>query len=666
MPTSRWGGVWDPFSVSPAPAPYQWPSVTVNTTVINNPAPVTPTVDPKIEANTLYGKAMALCVLGFARVGSASAPIVGPYRNSGLVDFVVSFGVPDNPSGDRKIYAIYLDNEKAWEAPAGGTTHLEGTFLTEPFAFTFLPGTLTQAPVSLEAERFPTDQNAYRPQMLLEIRNLPEQRFIDKTGKPVPYVACDIGDVTDGADPQDGLNLGEALERLAYSPWAGYTSSTFEAIGLTDVVPGILIKENFTVIQVCQQVTRDYRNIDLLQSDKLRVKDRGSNVIPDFVFDRDSIIAGDTPIMVSRAGATSQRRERELISVDPDQDYTGVPSLSKIPRDPFVISAAVGKETGTTPLIMDASTRQALVTYAHYYEENARKTVTFKVRAVGYQAEPGDLVAVVDIADGFDNEVWKVRQTTHGANWVVDIEAEAVLRCSIYAPSFDPDFGSVVLLLHCNGTAGSTTFLDSSQYFNTVTAFGNAQITATSKFGTGALICDGTGDSIASTVSELGIAGTPLSATNTSPYTIECWAYFNAINRVQILVAIDTGALGRFFRLWQDGDDELKFRWEDTGGVWDPANELITTTANIATGAWYHIAADKDSTGKVRLYVNGVMLASDTPVNSAIGPTGDPVSAGASFIGFIEEVRISRMISRYGDVHGDSSFTPPTEAFPDS
>jgi hypothetical protein len=48
----------------------------------------------------------------------------------------------------------------------------------------------------------------------------------------------------------------------------------------------------------------------------------------------------------------------------------------------------------------------------------------------------------------------------------------------------DPQFGSVSLLLHGDGTNGSTTITDSSPTPKTVTAVGNAQIsTAQSKFG---------------------------------------------------------------------------------------------------------------------------------------------------------------------------------------
>ena len=46
------------------------------------------------------------------------------------------------------------------------------------------------------------------------------------------------------------------------------------------------------------------------------------------------------------------------------------------------------------------------------------------------------------------------------------------------------------LLLHCNGTDGSTSFLDDSGNSRTVTAIGSAQVdTAESKFGGASVLC---------------------------------------------------------------------------------------------------------------------------------------------------------------------------------
>ena len=445
-----------------------------------NPNPVSPTFDPKIEANALYGKPMALSVLGYARIGASPAPIVGPFLSATTVDFIVSFGVPANVEGDRKIYKIYFDNELAWSSAGGGTLPAHGTFAAEPFDFIFKPGRLDQTVCSLETEKYAGDECAYRPQMILQIRNLIFQRYMDITDKPVPYVAVEVGDVTDGADPLDGINLGEALKRCAFSPWAGYTSETFGAVGITDVVDAILIKDNFTIVQLCQSVTREFRNIDLLVSDMTRVKDRGSSVAPNFVFNRNTIISDGEAVVIGRGGATEQRREHELIAIDPDQDYTAVPSLSKIPRDPMVISAAVGKETVTLPLVIDANTRQALATFSQNYDENARRKVAVAVTTSGYGIEPGDLFAMTSIADGFDNEVFKCTQTTHGANWMVELEGEAILRCSIYGEpvvggtTWDAATAHNVTLLNGDLTAKSNLPLETDQGARVADIFGRS------------------------------------------------------------------------------------------------------------------------------------------------------------------------------------------------
>ena len=65
---------------------------------------------------------------------------------------------------------------------------------------------------------------------------------------------------------------------------------------------------------------------------------------------------------------------------------------------------------------------------------------------------------------------------------------------SSYAP-VDEEFDKVSLLLHGDGTNGSTTIIDSSSSPKAVTAVGDAQIsTAQSKFGGASIAFDGAGD----------------------------------------------------------------------------------------------------------------------------------------------------------------------------
>jgi hypothetical protein len=49
----------------------------------------------------------------------------------------------------------------------------------------------------------------------------------------------------------------------------------------------------------------------------------------------------------------------------------------------------------------------------------------------------------------------------------------------------------------------------------------------------------------------------------------------------------------------------------------------------MTTGQWYHVAVDHDATGKVRVYIDGVMRASSAPTNSAIGDYAGALGIGA-------------------------------------
>jgi concanavalin A-like lectin/glucanase superfamily protein len=92
------------------------------------------------------------------------------------------------------------------------------------------------------------------------------------------------------------------------------------------------------------------------------------------------------------------------------------------------------------------------------------------------------------------------------------------------------------------------------------------------------------------------------------------------------------------------------------------------STTLLNTGVWYHLAVDKDSTGKIRLYVNGAVVGSATPANSTINHNaGQPVSIGCTgfggnpLSGWVDEVRVTKGVARYKT---DAGFTPPTHAFP--
>jgi hypothetical protein len=95
----------------------------------------------------------------------------------------------------------------------------------------------------------------------------------------------------------------------------------------------------------------------------------------------------------------------------------------------------------------------------------------------------------------------------------------------------------------------------------------------------------------------------------------------------------------------------------------------VSSTTQLTGNTWHHCAVDRDSSNKIRLYLNGTMIgskaaASGTPFNNTnplnIGKRG---SVDAPHRGWIDEVRITTGVARYAS---DSGFTVPTAAFPRS
>jgi len=90
--------------------------------------------------------------------------------------------------------------------------------------------------------------------------------------------------------------------------------------------------------------------------------------------------------------------------------------------------------------------------------------------------------------------------------------------------------------------------------------------------------------------------------------------------------------------LRQNSDDELQ--WLTSSDSSSYGTTLSTTAANITAGTAYRIAVDKDATGTVRIWVDGVMKAKATPADSVIyGGGNTPVTVGIDGLGGRENVR---------------------------
>lgn len=234
------------------------------------------------------------------------------------------------------------------------------------------------------------------------------------------------------------------------------------------------------------------------------------------------------------------------------------------------------------------------------------------------------------------------------------------IKNSLASTNVDPYFDQVSLLLHMDGSNGSTTFTDSSSNALTVTANGGAQI-STSQYkwngASGAFNGSSAYLELADTSSQLLLSG---------DFTIECWVYFNSVSGTQIIMQSGWDGSGGALALWMHGSYPSKISlWADSYSSGAP---IITGTTTLATGTWYHVAATR-SGNNWSLYLNGTSQGTATSSATVtrkirrVGAYSDTSGTSTNYYlnGYIDDLRITKGICRY-----NSAFTPPTASFPNS
>jgi hypothetical protein len=225
----------------------------------------------------------------------------------------------------------------------------------------------------------------------------------------------------------------------------------------------------------------------------------------------------------------------------------------------------------------------------------------------------------------------------------------------------DAYYGSVSLLLHCDGANDSTAFVDSSPAPKTVTAVGAGKLsTAIFKFGTASAVF-GT-----STANAVNCAASLGYTAQSAPFTIECFVYPTAYSATGGRMVCAGGGAAAYNSttgihwLLQSNSTGVDFQW------WNGAASA-SLTAPIPLNQQAHVLVSYDGT-TVRLFLDGVLKASlastmaspsTTPTLSLGAIPGEP-AGGNNYTGYIDELRITKGIARY-----TSAFSPPSAAFLD-
>lgn len=201
------------------------------------------------------------------------------------------------------------------------------------------------------------------------------------------------------------------------------------------------------------------------------------------------------------------------------------------------------------------------------------------------------------------------------------------------------------LLLHMDGTSGSTTFTDSSGSPKTVTANGNAVISSFSKFGSDGLCFDGSGDDVRTSTSA------DFNMQSAGDWTIDFWVNPR-----------ETDAQAGMLHINQGGNQGIFLqRYTSALRVDNGVSASITGVGSIPRNQWSHIAVAR-SGSTIYAFINGSLLQTASAqdygnANSRV-QIGSYSTGSIYFTGCFDEIRVSKGIARW-----TSNFTPPTEAY---
>jgi len=289
------------------------------------------------------------------------------------------------------------------------------------------------------------------------------------------------------------------------------------------------------------------------------------------------------------------------------------------------------------------ATTQTFLLNTWYHIAAVRSSGTAKVYVNGV-ADSGATYSMgsVTATAAESGRIWQAGYT--GTGYISNLRV--MPRTAQYTTTFTPPTAPVAAIqntgLLIDGTSGAV--IDGAQAQNILTN-GDARLLNTRyKYGTGSYYFDGTGDTLTFTTEALG----------TGDFTIEFWMYDTQASDHHIFTLGSTG-------------------WYPTGGVMlivyagiycystgTSANNYYSNGAIL--NAWTHVAAVRSS-GVSKIYFNGTALSpsltnSDNISATAFTFAGAPSENWAKFIGYMDDLRITKGYARYA-----GNFTPPTLVF---
>jgi len=235
----------------------------------------------------------------------------------------------------------------------------------------------------------------------------------------------------------------------------------------------------------------------------------------------------------------------------------------------------------------------------------------------------------------------------------------AVVYPSLQEQSIQELDANTMLLIESNSSSnGSTTFIDSSNYKNTISLVGTTSHSISQAlYGSSAIYFDGTGDSLVVTNN----SNINLEANS---FTLELFVYFNTIPGTGAYATLCTKRISSTsdmaYSIFYGGTEGLFFEFSSTG---TSTTTVFTSTNTLSAGKWYHIAVCRNAT-ELKLFIDGAQKGTTYTIGSTvIYNSTQPLRIGAEnslycLNGFIDKFRLSKGIARY--TSSFQSFNVPT------
>ena len=228
---------------------------------------------------------------------------------------------------------------------------------------------------------------------------------------------------------------------------------------------------------------------------------------------------------------------------------------------------------------------------------------------------------------------------------------------ALYTANFTPPTAPLTAITNTSLLlSGTNAGIYDNAIKNNLETVGNAQVsTSVVKYGTGSMKFNGTTDYLITPAS-------PNLDLNAGNFTIEGWFYFNSVASGQQPVSGYTTASNENYAWYMTSTGGLAYYLSSTGTGWNIASNV--TMGTVSANTWTHIALVRNGS-TFTPYINGV-AGTTSSSSSAIYSSGTGITLGAYagayfFNGYIDDFRVTKGIARY-----TTTFTPPTQAFPNS